>query len=104
MERKTWMNRGALAWGVLALGAQLWILWTFLGWMHEEWRDTLPHLVSFGESMNRFSQLKTPSLKYPQAAVYFVLAAVGIIAFVGWLWVDGVRDAIARKPAEPDER
>jgi hypothetical protein len=104
MEREKWMNRGALLWGVLALAAQLWIVITCGGWLHESWRDFSSHFVSFTESMNRFSQLKTPALKYPWAGVYLVLAAAGIIALVAWLWYDGVRDAIARKPADPDER
>lgn len=89
-------------WGVLAVAAQWWVALIFVRWVMTAWKDNRPYLVSFAESTNRFSQLKTPALKYPWAGVYFVLAAAAIVGLVGWLVVGGVRDAIAPPPETDD--
>jgi hypothetical protein len=97
MDRK-WVQRATLLWGVLAVATQLWVGLIFVRWFVRSWKDTRPALVSFAQSVNRFSQLKTPALKYPWAGVYFILCVAVIIGLVGWLTISGLREAIAPEP------
>ena len=103
MERK-WLRRITLVWGGLAVATQLWVGLIFVRWFVQSWHDTRPHLASFADSVDRFSQLKTPALKYPWSGVYFILCVAGIVGLIGWLTVSGVREAIAPEPEsnEPD--
>jgi hypothetical protein len=102
MDRKR-LQRAALQWGGLALVAQLWVALGFIRRLLLDWEVTRPQLVSFAESVNRFSQLKTPALKYPSAAVYFVLFVAGVVGLLGWLAVEGLRDAMAPEAESDDD-
>jgi hypothetical protein len=102
MDRER-LQRAALRWGGLALVAQLWVALVFVHSVIEVWRSTRPELVSFAESANRFSQLKTPALKYPAAGVYFVLFVTALAALLVWLTVRGLREAMAAEPNPPDD-
>jgi hypothetical protein len=96
MERKwpTWLSRVGLVIGLVALAYQAWVSITFIRQVTYNWETTRPQLVSFAESANRFSQLKTPALKYPAVAIYFSLFVAGVVIIVGWLLIRGVRDAM----------
>ncbi len=99
------LQRAGLRWGGLALVGQLWVALVFVGWCFSGWEETRRQLVSFAESVDRFSQLKTPALKYPWAGVYFVLFVTGVVAILGWLTISGLREAMAPEPEanEPDD-
>ncbi|MCU1282805.1 MAG: hypothetical protein JWM53_6351 [bacterium] len=102
MDRKR-LQRVAVQWGGLALVAQVWVALVFVRRFLLDWEATRPQLVSFAESMNRFSQLKTPALKYPWGAVYFVLFVAGIVALLGWLALSGLREAMAPELESSDD-
>ena len=101
-----WLRRTGLVLGGLALVAELWTALSFVQTWVAMWLVTRPELVSFVETTNRFSQLKTPALKYPYAAVYFVLFTLALFSLLLWLLVQGVRDALTRDPqaTERDDR
>jgi hypothetical protein len=104
MERKTLLRRAALVWGALVVAAQLWAALVFVRWFLQTWKDTRPYLVSFAESANRFSQLKTPAFKYPWSGIYFLLGVVGVVGVLGWIWAEAVRDLIASAPNTDESR
>jgi hypothetical protein len=101
MERRR-RQRLAMQWGGLALVAQLWVALAFVRRFLFDWEVTRPQLVSFTQSMARFSQLKTPALKYPVVAVYFVLFVAAMLVLIGWLGTSGLREAMAPEPETPD--
>jgi hypothetical protein len=92
-----------LQWGGLALVAQLWVALGFVRRLLLDWDATKPQLVSFAESVNRFSQLKAPALKYPWAAFYLLLFAGGLAGIIGWMMIAGLRDAMAPEPSSDDD-
>ena len=106
MERSRRQRLG-LQWGGLALVAQLWVALAFVRRLLADWEATRPQLVSFEQSFARFSQLKTPALKYPTVAVYFALFVVAVVGIIAWLVRDGMREAMAPEPTpeapDPDE-
>jgi hypothetical protein len=97
------LQRLALQWGGLVLVAQLWVALIFVNVALDDWTRTKPFLVSFAESVNRFSQLRTPALKYPASGVYFVLFVAGLLTLLGWLVVRGLREAMAPEPEATDD-
>jgi hypothetical protein len=97
------LQRAGLQWGGLALVAILGVALTFVRTLIDAWHETRPQLVSFEESVNRFSQLKAPELKYPAAAVYFVAFGAALVGLIGWLVVKGLREAMAPEPEAPGD-
>ena len=106
MERSR-LQRSGLQWGGLALVAQLWTALYFVHCWETMWSATQPELASFAQSVDRFSQFKTPALKYPYAAIYFSLFVAALAGLLGWLMVRGLREAMAPEPessGQDDER
>ena len=103
MERKRILSIAALCAGLLALAWQAAMAAKGVHMLVTFWHETRPKLYAFSESMNRFSQLKPSAFKYPASAVYFVLAALAVVGFLGWLVVTGVRQAVTGDVSDDDE-
>jgi hypothetical protein len=95
------LKRLAVQWGGLALVLQLWVALGFVHYIKLEWETARPKLVSFKDTMDRMSQMKSVVFKYPYIAIYIIAAALLIGGVIAYLTIRGVREAMA---PEPDDR
>jgi hypothetical protein len=91
-------QRLALQWGGLALVLQIRLAFLCINLAHTDWDSARSGIGDLAQLTNRASQLKPALFKFPWSGIYLCSFIGAVAVALAWLWIHGMREAMAPEP------